>query len=896
MKQLFTIAIVFISFCAYSQTARLEGTVKDSVGNPLELANIIALVQGTSKVESYSITNDKGEFKLVLPTNQSYNLRISYIGFVTATDSLFIPDGSSVETRNFTLYEEENTLDDVELTFEMPVTIKGDTIVYNADSFNNGTEKKLEDVLKKLPGVEITENGEIEVEGKTVQKVMVEGKDFFDGDSKVASQNIPADAVDKIEVLRNYNEVTPMRGVGDDSDNIALNIKLKEGKKNFWFGDVKAGVGEDEGYLVHPKLFYYSPKTSINIIGDMNNIGEVPFTRQDYFRFTGGFRNIMNRGGTSFNAGNAGLGLSGLQNNMANEIETKFGAANFSYTPKEAWTISGFSIFNDQDVEMITNTIIQNIVTGTIENRTNLTRQNTKLGLFKFSSTYKPDNNTQFDYDVLLKTSSSSEEEMINSQLNDGTEENIVNRQKEKPTSVNQNLNYYKVMDDKNIFSFEAQHMYQNENPYLNFLRNNQPFEDIIPTDPETIYNMNQNEQNITSKLDAKLDYYFILNRKSNLNFTLGTTLSEQRFDSGIFQILSNGGKKDFDEPELNNDVTYNFTDLFLGVHYKAVVGKFTFTPGFNVHNYITKDQQLGDSYKQNDFNFTPDLLILFKIKQSETLRFNYRMTRQYTDINNIAEGYVLNNFNSLFQGNRYLESSLVNRYSLDFFSFSMYNFTNINAAITYTKTVDAIKNRSVFSGRNQTISEPFNSNLADETLTARANYGRRFGKFKVNGRINLSYNKFNGFVEDTPDVSESYNQNYTVSFATNFKTAPNIEVGYNKSFNDYQSSFSENKFTTDRPFARLDAVFLKHFSFVADYSYYNYSNDAGTVENKYSFLDATLFFQKTDSKWEFSVSGKNLTDNEAINRDNFVPNFSTSTSSYLVMGRRVMFNIKYNL
>ncbi|MDC9721267.1 MAG: outer membrane beta-barrel protein [Urechidicola sp.] len=895
MNKLLIIALFLIASVGFSQTVKVEGVIKDSIGNPLELANVIAFVKGTSKVESYSITNDKGEYRLVLPTNATYSFRVSYIGFVTQTDELFIADNSGNITKNFELKEEENTLDDVELTFEMPITIKGDTIVYNADSFSNGTEKKLEDVLKKLPGVEINDSGEIEVEGKTVSKVMVEGKDFFDGDSKVASQNIPADAVDKIEVLRNYNEVGPMRGVGDDSDNIAINIKLKEGKKNFWFGEITAGVGTDEGYLAHPKLFYYSPKTSINIITDFNNIGEVPFTMQDYYRFTGGFRNMMRRGGTNFNVGSGGLGFSVMQNDMAHEITSNFGAFNFSYSPKKSLTFSGFSIFNDSEVDMVTESFIENIVTGTLEERTNLTRQKTQLGMLKLSANYIPDNDTHFDYDVLMKLSKQTEREVINSVV-DGSEENIVNRQSQKPSSINQNLDFYKVVDDKNIFAVEAQHLYQNENPFLNFLRDSQPFQSIIPTTPQSIYDLSQQKDITTNKLDAKIDYYFILNKKSNLNLTVGTSLSYQNFDSYIFQVLENGNQIDFDETELNNDVSYNFTDIFLGLHYKAIVGKFTFTPGFTFHNYVTKDKQLGISNKNNDFNITPDLSIIYKLKQSETLRFNYAMTREYTDINNLAEGYLLNNFNAMFRGNRDLESALYNTFRLDYFSFSMFNFTNINASVSYSKKTDAIKNIAEFTGQNQTVSTPFNSNLADEVVSANGRYGRRFWKFKVNARANLSYSKYNGFVQNRPDVSESFTQNYQLSFATNFKKAPNLEVGYNKSFNDYSSSTSDNKFTTDRPFAKLDIVFLKDFSFVADYSYYNYSNDNDTVKNTYSFLDASLYYQKTDSKWEFIVSGKNLTDNKSINRDSFVPNFSTSTSRYLVQERRFMFTVKYNL
>ncbi len=894
MKKITILILFLIPLITFSQNVKLEGTVKDSIGNPLELANVIALVKGTSKVESYSITNEKGVYKLQLPTNASYTIRISYIGFETFSEDITIPDDADDFSKDFTLKEEDNSLDAVELTFEMPVTIKGDTIVYNSDSFTNGTEKKLEDVLKKLPGVEINEDGQIEVEGKQVQKVMVEGKDFFDGDSKLASKNIPANAVDKVEVLKNFNEVTPMRGVGDDSDNVALNIKLKEGKKNFWFGEISAGVGTEDGYLAHPKLFYYSPKTSINIITDFNNIGEVPFTFRDYFKFTGGFKNLTRGGGTSFNISSNDLGFSLLQNDMAKEVISRFGAFNFSYSPKKSLNFSGFSILNDSEVEMFTEQSINNIVTGNVEDRVSSVNQRTQIGLLKLSANYVPNENTHFDYDVMLKKSNQEEFNTINSTVNN-VEEEIEDIKTEKPTAINQNLNYYKVLNDQNIFSVEAQHLYQKENPLLNLMRNSQPFQSIIPTDSQAIYDLSQQKDIATSKFDGKVDYYYILNKKSHLNFTLGSTLSRQNFDSNIFQTLDNGSQLNFDEQELNNDVTYNFTDLYLGLHYKVVKGKFTFTPGFTLHNYNLKDEQLGSVNKNNDFNIVPDVTVQLKLKQSENLRFRYAMTREYTDINRLAEGYVFNNFNSLTEGNRNLESALYNTYDLSYFSFSMFNFTNVNASLSYSKKKNDIKSRTNFIGFNQTSSEPFNSNLADETWSARGRYGKKFGKYKMNLRANFGYSKFNGFVNNQPNVSKSFTQSYTGSFATNFKTAPNLEIGYTKTFNDYRSSFNNNKYTTDRPFAKLDVVFLNDFSFIADYSYYNYKDDANTIKNTYSFLDASLYYQRQDSKWEFVISGKNLTTTNAINRDNFSENF-TSTSSYFVQPKRYMFTVKYNL
>ena len=141
---------------------------------------------------------------------------------------------------------------------------------------------------------------------------MVDGKDFFDGDSKLATKNIPSNAVDKIQVLRNFGDVNQLRGVQDNQDRVALNIKLKKGKENFWFGDVTVGGGDspNEGlYLFQPKLFYYTPKYTLNVIGDINNIGEVVLNRRDVRNFSGGFRSQSPSNGTNINIADAGIGF-----------------------------------------------------------------------------------------------------------------------------------------------------------------------------------------------------------------------------------------------------------------------------------------------------------------------------------------------------------------------------------------------------------------------------------------------------------------------------------------------------------------------------------------------------------------------------------------------------------
>ena len=191
----FTLIWFFISHAQVN----LEGTVTDSLQNPLESASLVAINQKTKNLESYVLSDVNGKYKLKLSKNNKYKIQVSYIGLRTINDSISTKEISIL--KNYTL-RSDIVLDEV--IVKMPVVVRGDTLIYNADSFKNGTERKLEDIIDKLHGVEINETGQIEVEGKVVNKLMVNGKDFFDGDTKIGTKNIPSNAVDKIQVLRNY--------------------------------------------------------------------------------------------------------------------------------------------------------------------------------------------------------------------------------------------------------------------------------------------------------------------------------------------------------------------------------------------------------------------------------------------------------------------------------------------------------------------------------------------------------------------------------------------------------------------------------------------------------------------------------------------------------------------
>jgi hypothetical protein len=387
------------------------------------------------------------------------------------------------------------------------------------------------------------------------------------------------------------------------------------------------------------------------------------------------------------------------------------------------------------------------------------------------------------------------------------------------------------------------------------------------------------------------LDYYYLLTPKSHLNFTLGGTYSFQNFNSSIFQLLDNGSVNSIQDQDFKNDVSYSFTDLYLGFHYKVLLGKVTLTPGFSVHKYNMYNEQLNTKVEDVFYRILPDVYALWQIKKSETLSYNFGVTNEFTDVNKFAQGAIFTNYNALFRGNRNLENALAQSHSLRYFKFNMFNMENIFANLNYSRRIDAVKNSVLFNQANQT-STAINSNFADESISAMGGYGRGFARFyKANLNVNLNWSKFNNLRGTQNQTTESFGQTYTLKASTNYRKLPNIELGFSKSINDYNGG----TFTTDKPSVRLDYYFWDAFSFVTEYEYNNYYNADKTVKNEYDFLSASLTYMKKNGKMEYKISGTNLLNTTSLNDDSFSQTF-LRTSQYQVQPRYVILSMRYNL
>lgn len=381
------LALLFSTF-ALAQTHTITGVVSDTINIPLESANIIAKPLQENTQLKFAITDNKGRYRLELEANVKYEITASYIGFIE--EVIIIEPNSTITTHNFKLKATGQHLKEIIIKHEYkPIEVKKDTLTYDVKAFANGNERKMKEVLEKLPGVEVDKNGTVTVQGKKVTKMLVEGKSFFGGGSKLAVENIPADALDKIEVIDHFNEVGFMKQVSDSED-LAMNVKLKDDKKKFVFGDIEAGVGNNEFNLVHAGLFYYSPKTNLSFIGDMNNIGRSTFTFEDLMRFDGGV--------SSFLSGRKSLSnLYSFTNDNTDVVQNKsqFGALNFSVDASQKLSVSGYSVFSKIFMASQTesqNEYLQNNAV-TFENKSLENGYQSVLGIGNVKLDYSPNKN-----------------------------------------------------------------------------------------------------------------------------------------------------------------------------------------------------------------------------------------------------------------------------------------------------------------------------------------------------------------------------------------------------------------------------------------------------------------------------------------------------------------------
>ena len=288
MKRFWLMAVWLFAVSLCASAADLRGTlVSGTDRSPLSGASVRLMRNNADStfVAAVSAGND-GSFRMGGVARGKYIVSFTFLGYETVTRNVEMA-GKNVNLGEITMTESSILLQETTVVgVKTEIVVKEDTIEYNADSYRTQPNAVVEDLLKRLPGVEVDSEGKITANGKEITKILVDGEEFFSDDPKVATKNLPVNMVDKLQVIDRKSDLARLTGVDDGEDETVINLTVKKGMKNGWFGNVTGGYGTDDRYSGNFMVNYFRDKNQFSILGSANNTNEMGFTDRGASRFT----------------------------------------------------------------------------------------------------------------------------------------------------------------------------------------------------------------------------------------------------------------------------------------------------------------------------------------------------------------------------------------------------------------------------------------------------------------------------------------------------------------------------------------------------------------------------------------------------------------------------------
>ena len=318
MKRVLIIAFLAICGAAYGQNFMLKGDILDEKAQPLASATVVLLNPADSTLLYFSVSGNNGGFEMRNIRKGNYLLQVSLLGFNTLYRTINLPLQAGDDAGSIIMVPKVFNIDEVTVSADrIPMRIKKDTIEFDARAFKVKPDGVAEDLIKKLPGLEVDRAGNIKAMGEDVGNVLVDGKEFFGSDPKVATRNLPAEAIDKVQLFDRQTDESKFTGIDDGVRDPTLNLILDKDKKNGVFGDVQGGAGTDKRVAASGKVYRFTEKTQFAAIGMYNNVNQFGFSLGDYINFSGG--------PASFSSGDGHVTIGGESNFPVNFGQPVYG-------------------------------------------------------------------------------------------------------------------------------------------------------------------------------------------------------------------------------------------------------------------------------------------------------------------------------------------------------------------------------------------------------------------------------------------------------------------------------------------------------------------------------------------------------------------------------------------
>lgn len=802
-KCLLMLLMILFSPMAFAQQSGVNVTgsvVEQGSDTPIEQATVRLLNVKDSAMVRGVVSARNGSFTLKNVKKGSYLLHITFIGYDPLYQPLQITGKKNpVNVGKLELSDGAIELGEAVVIGKAPeVTVRNDTVEYNADSYKVTEGSVLEDLLKKMPGVEVDSEGKITVNGKEVKKVMVDGKEFFSDDPKVASKNLPAKMIDKLQVLDKKSDMAQMTGFDDGEEETVINLTVKPGMKQGWFGNAYGGYGSKDRYEGNAMVNRFVNNDQITFMGGANNTNNMGFSDLASTMFSGMGGGGGRRGGFGAGSGITSSGNAGL--NFSKEFKP------------DKLTLGGNTRYSHSDNDARSKSDRQNILPGdssSYDNSEAMSRTKSDNFGVDFRLEWKPDTMTQLIFRPSFSLSHS-----MNDNFSDATtldnERDTVNTNKSSNYSesngynLNASINFSRKLNNKGRV-FSATLSGGNSNSYSDGMNRS----DIVyfnQTDAlkNSIIDQRSRYDNKGFNYRAYVSWVEPIGHNNFIQATYSISQRKQEALKNVYNQDADGIYNVLDSA-YSQSYRNNFISQRASLSFKSQRAKFNYTIGLNLDpSYSSSENFVGDTtlskITRKVVNLSPMAQFNYMFDKRTNLRIMYNGRTSQPSMTQLQPVADISDPTNITIGNPDLNPRYTNNVFIRFQQFTpekqrafmiMANGSYIiNDIVSYTSYNQE-------TGVKTTTYKNVNGNYSGN-VRMMLNTPLKNKKFSINSMTMASFANSNGYINEEKNTNRNLilSERGGIDFRSSYlDLGVNGNIRYNATSNSLQKENNQNTF-----------------------------------------------------------------------------------------------------
>jgi hypothetical protein len=852
MKKLYISCILlFVCLISNSQEYTIKGQVIDSLSSQgLSSATIFIETLKDSTLLNYTISDNTGKFELAFSTMETQSrLNISYTGMQTYARVINLTE-NQVDLGSIKLKELANNLDEVILNVNRsPITIKKDTLEFNAASFKTRPGANLEETLKQLPGVEVDAVGNITVNGKPVQRILVNGKEFFGNDPKIATKNLPKEIINKIQVVDTKTQSQEFTGEEGDSENKTINITIDEDKNRGYFSRATLGGGTDDRYEMSGIANYFEDEARLSVLASSNNINSSGFTYDEVFDAMGRRgRSIARNGGSNGITKSESAGLS-FVNEWQEELE-----------------LSTDYFFGRNKTDTKTSTRRENILpdrTFFLNSENNSTRDNNShKGSANF--TFKPDTLTRISIRPSININKgTSQSSRLSESLDKG--QNLINTSETENRNENLNLNFSNRLSITRKFG--------NRGAFLNlsFDNNNNKSEsdnfffstrETFGDNPNTqVQDQLISEDDYSDTYEIESRYRSVVTENLFLDASYSYEIESSKNERSVFDFDENTSSYSNFNTELSNEFKVKGETHIpsVGLRYEGDKLRTGFNVGLLNTQLRTENLIQNIEFGNNFNNLFTRVNFRYEFERSKRISVNYRNSNNIPSIQQLQPVSIQTDPLNIIEGNQNLKPSFNQNIYVQFNNFNFKSRSGYGINMSYNYVTDQVISVSV-TDQDLLRTTTFDNIGGAQNASVSFYYSKQIkadneDAYRLRGNVSGQYGKNLGFTNRQQFESENYviSPYFGVTYEKDQVITFNPGFGLDYNLRNYNINSNRNEEFTNLNFS-LEATtyWPKNLVFGNDLTYFKYGNVAAD-------------FRSTSLQWNMSLGYQFAKDNATL-------------------------------